>query len=198
LTAVVIPLSNCPGGNYVFPADFEMNALPPFGQLDAEWAYEHGGYSASGGPIQVVIQGKSDSTVVLLGMSVHVTARMPIGDVAAVRKCVGAGDLYPRYFIVNLDESDHPTAKPVAGDGGIPGDGGDPAVSFPYRVSRSEPEVFWLIPTTSSCKCSWRATINWISGDTTGEVVVDFDGEPLRVAAVPVDITSRDYSPDGS
>ncbi len=183
LSTNVVPLDNCPGGQYVFPGGFSPESLPPYEQFDTRWTYARNGSLASGVPVQVVLQGTSESTVVLLGMSIHVLTREPAQNLVEVNKCPGAGDLFPRYFTFDLDEGAFPRVRAVAGDREIPGDAADPAIDFPYTVSKSEVEAFWIIPETSSCICSWEATIQWSSEGEVHTTVVRFNSQPFKTAA---------------
>jgi len=116
----------------------------------------------------------------------------------AVYKCPGAGDLYPRYFTVDLDEGGFPALQSVAGDVGVPGDGEEPAIDFPYTVSDSEVEAFWIIPETSSCICSWVATIRWASEGKVGETDVKLHSRPFMTAPLPAGANGFQIAPDGS
>lgn len=194
LSAVVVPLDDCP--TYLFPGN-HVPRLPRYDELGTRWTYDHGGFAASGGPVQVVLQGESDDVVVLLGMTIRVLSRQPAHDLVAVRKCAGAGDLYPRFFRIDLDEGGFPSAQPVAGDREIPGDGGIPAMNFPYTVSRSEVEVVWLIPQTSACICTWEATVQWSSGGEEGTTRLRFDSRPFKTAATTGEEHRFDFFPDG-
>ncbi len=115
----------------------------------------------------------------------------------AITKCQGAGDLYPRFFNVDLDEGEFPVVRSVAGDREIPGDGGRPAIDFPYTVSRSDVELFWIIPQTATCLCAWEATIRWSSGGDEGSTAVRFDSRPFATAATTGEQQRFDFLPDG-
>src|SRR6185436_605436 len=98
-----------------------------------------------------------------------------------------------RYFEISLDPP-HPRVialpdKPV-------GEKPVPAVKFPYRVSRSDPEYFQMIPNGPACLCSFRLAIDWSSGDQSGQLILDRGFGPI-VIDTQLDIPSHHWQSDG-
>ncbi|MCP2259014.1 hypothetical protein LX15_002713 [Streptoalloteichus tenebrarius] len=185
LTAKVSTVHGCPGGNWVVPQGVDLAALPPADALNDEWARRQGAVAASQAVYSITIQGKSPSVaVVLQQMRVKVLDREPAPSTGVlVRTCTGAGDKFPRHFRVDLDQKT-PRATPLAGDGPEPGDGqGEPAVGFPYQVSATDTEVFWLFAVTRAHTVRWRVELDWTAMGRTGTYTIDHDGDPLRTAA---------------
>jgi len=57
-------------------------------------------------------------------------------------------------------------------------------VSFPYKVSESDPEVFYVIAFTEQCDCMWRIKLSWVAGGESGERVIDNKGQPFRTTSI--------------
>jgi hypothetical protein len=69
-------------------------------------------------------------------------------------------------------------------------DNGSPAVTakngqrdFPYKVSESDPEVFYVIARTKAHDVRWDLSLDWSSGGRSGTVHLDDDGRPFRTSA---------------
>ncbi|MEV5978884.1 helix-turn-helix domain-containing protein [Streptomyces sp. NPDC052114] len=154
---------------------------PPVPQDAAPWATTQGAVHGGETLVQLSVQGRSDTAVVLEALRVRVVGRTaPVeGNVYAMdRGCGGA--VTPRSFAVDLDK-DRPIARAVAGsDSGTP----IPAVRMPYRVSAKDPEVLLVTAETSSCDCRWYLELDWSSQGRRGTVRIDDDGRPFRTSAI--------------
>ncbi len=148
------------------------------------WAEANGAIDANQTTVQVVIEGRRTASVVLLGLSVDVVERRapPAGTFVAPE---GAGGIGVRYFEVNLDETS-PTVE--SGTLNEPKPEERP-IDFPYKVSRTEPEVFIIYASTTTCDCRWTAELSWVSGGKRGTTRIDDDSRPFRTA-------SADAAPD--
>lgn len=126
-----------------------------------------GSVLTAGGTVTVTVQGLTEDSVVLQRIDVDVITRRPA--VSGVYLPSGCGsDITPRYFRVDLTEH-QPSLKPE----------GD-TVTFPYKVSGTDPEQFIITPLLAEGSVEWRLRILWSSGDQEGEIVIDDGGEPLR------------------
>jgi hypothetical protein len=148
--------------------------------------------------VEITVQGRSTTAVVLTALRVRVTGRTDPapGNVYAMDQGCG-GSISPRHFAVDLDR-DRPIARPVAGnDTGTP----IPAVRMPYRVSSTDPEVLLVTARTQGCDCSWYLELDWSSEGRTGTVRVDDHGRPFRtrsIAGLPrymYDTSTRRWTP---
>ncbi|MGW5641086.1 helix-turn-helix domain-containing protein, partial [Streptomyces sp. NPDC003832] len=122
---------------------------PPFPQDAEMWATTQGAVQGRQTKVQISVQGRSSTAVVLKAIHVRVVSRGAPADGNAYSMGQGCGsDLTPRHFTVNLDE-DRPLAQ---SDGANTADGGHtiPAVRFPYRVSAEDPEVLEVHATTQA------------------------------------------------
>ncbi|MFD0415775.1 helix-turn-helix domain-containing protein [Streptomyces sp. NPDC127108] len=154
---------------------------PPVPQDAAPWAATQGAVHGGETLVQLSVQGRSDTAVVLEALRVRVVGRTtPVeGNVYAMDQGCG-GAVTPRSFAVDLDK-DRPIARAVPGsDSGTP----IPAVRMPYRVSAKDPEVLLVTATTSSCDCRWYLELDWSSQGRKGTVRIDDDGRPFRTSAI--------------
>ncbi|MFK0172235.1 helix-turn-helix domain-containing protein [Streptomyces sp. NPDC090306] len=145
---------------------------PPSEQLAPAWAAALGGVSAGGQRVAVTLQGTGSATVVLESMRVRVvssSAPLAWNDYAMGDGCGGGVDTAG--FKVDLD-----SAQPAV----VPGKGqGD----FPYKVSESDPEVFYVNAATAAHDVSWYLELNWSSGARHGTLRLDDSGSPFRSSA---------------
>lgn len=179
LSAVVRPATGCPGARYAVPRSSVPSSAEP-GEFSSDWAYAAGGLDLR--PIYFLsVQGDSSDSVVLHDLRVVGVQRVqPPDDVVGFHTCAGGGDVYPRRFKVEVTP-ERGSVTPTVGDVDIPGDELDPAPSFPYKVSSSDPEVFWL-DVSSSCYCEWHLRLEWTSGSRSGSTEVLLAGRPFRTA----------------
>ncbi|GGT36528.1 transcriptional regulator [Streptomyces kurssanovii] len=155
---------------------------PPPVEADGEqWSRALGAGHAGETGVRITVQGKGPEAVVLESLQVRVAARRTPERYNVYRMDSGCGgSLTPRMFDVDLDMS-RPVARSVAGnDAGEP----IPAVSFPYRVSASDPEVLLVTGRTVTCDCEWYLQLRWSSGGRTGTVRIDDGGRPFRTSAL--------------
>ncbi|WP_030182755.1 helix-turn-helix domain-containing protein [Streptomyces violaceorubidus] len=154
---------------------------PPAPQDAAPWAATQSAVHGGETLVQLSVQGRSDTAVVLEALRVRVVGRTAPAEGNAYAMDQGCGgSITPRYFAVDLDK-DRPIARAVAGnDSGTP----IPAVRMPYRVSAKDPEVLLVTAGTSTCNCRWYLELDWSSQGRTGTVRVDDDGRPFRTSAI--------------
>lgn len=156
---------------------------PPPAEADAEsWATALGAVHAGETGLRITLQGTDERAVVLEALRIRVVERREPAEGRVHRMSSGCGGaLTPRVFDVDLD-----VARPVARS--VPGnDTGEPipAVSFPYRVSVSDPEVFLVTGRAARCDCDWVAELRWNSGGRSGTVRIDDGGRPFRTSGAP-------------
>ncbi|MFD5653420.1 helix-turn-helix domain-containing protein [Streptomyces sp. NPDC127039] len=169
------------GHDYVIAKPPSQVPPPPAPQDAAPWAATQHAVHGKETLVQLSVQGRSDTAVVLEALRVRVTGRAaPVeGNAYAMDQGCG-GSITPRSFAVDLDK-DRPIARAVAGnDSGTP----IPAVRMPYRVSAKDPEVLLVTATAGSCDCRWYLELDWSSQGRTGTVRIDDDGRPFRTTAI--------------
>ncbi|GAA2334462.1 helix-turn-helix domain-containing protein [Streptomyces kunmingensis] len=169
------------GHDYVIAKPPSQVPPPPAPQDAAPWAATQSAVHGGETLVQLSVQGRSDTAVVLEALRVRVVGRTTPAEGNAYAMDHGCGGaLTPRYFAVDLDK-DRPLARAVAGnDSGTP----IPAVRMPYRVSAEDPEVLLVTAGTSSCDCRWYLELDWSSQGRKGTVRIDDDGRPFRTSSI--------------
>ncbi|MFF3674550.1 helix-turn-helix domain-containing protein [Streptomyces sp. NPDC002120] len=148
---------------------------PPPVEGDAPaWVASSGAVSAGEQYVTLSLQGSGKETVVLDGLTVRTAAkRAPLGwnDYAMGYPGVGCGAGVPtRSFTVALDAA-RPAVVPEAGQ-----------PNFPFKVSESEPEVFYIKADASAYDVSWYLELSWSSGSRRGTLTIDHNGKPFRTS----------------
>ncbi len=167
--------SLCAGGVWLLPAS-HLNELPDPWELTGEWVYERGGQDV-GNRYDVTVEGPIDRSVVLESLRVSKPQKITNTpeESVVVYNCLGAGEMSPRGFEINLDAV-APTAEGIAGDESEPGDHRVPAPEFPFKVSSLDPEVFRLYPMGDDCHCTWSLELTWIVAGEKGSAVISPEG----------------------
>ncbi|MCX4235940.1 helix-turn-helix domain-containing protein [Streptomyces ortus] len=145
---------------------------PPPSEPDARgWVNALGGVAAGQQMLALTVQGSGKATVVLDDLHVRVvdkSAPLAWNDFAMGVGC--GGGVETTSFAVNLDDG-RPDTSPRAGQR-----------DFPYKVSESDPEVFYIFADARTYNVSWYLELEWSSGGKKGTVRVDDDGKPFRTS----------------
>ncbi|MDQ0836077.1 cytoskeletal protein RodZ [Streptomyces achromogenes] len=154
---------------------------PPVEQDAGVWAATQGAVHGRHTRVQISVQGRSSTAVVLKALHVRIVSRSTpaAGSAYAMGQGCG-GDLAPRRLTVNLD-ADRPIARPK--------DGADsehtiPAVHFPYRVSAEDPEVLLVDATTQTYDARWYLELDWSCQGRTGTIRIDDHGRPFHTTSI--------------
>ncbi|MHB9861026.1 helix-turn-helix domain-containing protein [Streptomyces sp. YIM S03343] len=169
------------GHDYVIEKEPSQVPPPPVQQDAGVWAATQRAVHGRQTMVQISVQGKSSTAVVLEALRVRIVSRgTPVtGNAYAMDQGCGGG-LRPRDFSVNLDVN-----RPIAH--ARPGNDGEklsPAVQFPYRVSAEDPEVLLVTATTEAYDCNWYLELDWSSQGRTGTVRIDDHGRPFRTSGI--------------
>ncbi|MEZ3182579.1 helix-turn-helix domain-containing protein [Streptomyces pimonensis] len=147
---------------------------PPQEPGAAAWVSAFGAVSSGEQYVQLTVQGTGDETVVVQGLTVRVAGKrspLPWNDFAMGYPGVGCGGNVPtRSFTVALDAA-RPVVAPEAGQR-----------NFPFSVSESDPEVYYITADASAYDVSWYLELKWSSGSSSGTLVVDDKGRPFRTS----------------
>ncbi|KFG10504.1 DNA-binding protein [Streptomyces scabiei] len=149
-------------------------APPPLEQDARAWVSSAGAVSSGEQFLTLTVQGSGKETVVVRSLTVRtVDKRSPLAwnDYAMGYPGVGCGAGVPtRSFTIALDGA-RPDVKPKSGTG-----------NFPYSVSESDPETYYITADASAYYVSWYLELKWSSGSRSGTLIVDDDGEPFRTS----------------
>ncbi|MBQ1114639.1 helix-turn-helix transcriptional regulator [Streptomyces sp. C3-3] len=159
-------------------------APPPVAANSGAWAGTHGAVHGGEALVRITVQGRSPSdAVVLHALHVRVVDRaapLPWNAYRMDNGCGGA--VTPRHFSVDLDRP-RPLARSVDG---LDASGAEvrkiPAVSFPYKVTSSDPEELLVSARTGGCDCRWYLELEWSAGGRTGTVRITDGGKPFRTS----------------
>ncbi|MFD6305990.1 helix-turn-helix domain-containing protein [Streptomyces sp. NPDC060223] len=145
---------------------------PPPNESEARgWVTALGGVAGGQQMLALTVQGTGKATVVLEAMHVRVvTKNAPLAwnDFEMGFGC--GGSVETKSFVVDLDAGS-PTVETKAGQR-----------DFPYKVSESEPEVFYVFANSKAHDMSWYLELDWSSGTNKGTVRIDDNGNPFRTS----------------
>lgn len=179
-----VRVKDCPY-SYIIPGTVEGASPAPGPNFDPDgveaWAKRLGGVDGQQTQLEVTITGSSERRVVLHGIEVEIIDRgAPINGFQAGLACGDA--LQARWISIDLDRRP-PIITQSVDDRNIVGNAPDVPMkhaTFPYVVSQSQVEAFYIFASTEDCNCTWRAKLRWASGGKSGEYVIDDNGAPFR------------------
>lgn len=145
---------------------------PPPTEPDARgWVTALGGVTGGQQMLALTVQGTGKATVVLRALHVRVVEKSaPLAWNDFVMGVGCGGGVETAAFDVDLDAG-RPAVSPRAGQR-----------DFPYKVSESDPEVFYVFADARAHNVSWYLELDWSSGDQQGVVRVDDKGNPFRTS----------------
>ncbi|OKK11046.1 helix-turn-helix domain-containing protein [Streptomyces sp. CB02400] len=147
---------------------------PPTEQDATAWVSSFGAVSSEEQYVRLTVQGAGDETVVVEELNVRVAGkRSPLAwnDFVMGYPGVGCGAGVPtRSFTVALDAA-RPVVTPESGQR-----------DFPFSVSESDPEVYYITADASAYDVSWYLELKWSSGSRSGTLTVDDKGRPFRTS----------------
>ncbi len=147
---------------------------PPPGEDDARgWVGALGGVAGGEQRMRLTVQGTEEDTVVLEALNVRVVGRdapLSWNDYQMGTDGCG-GPVVTRQFGVDLDAG-QPEVTPEGGQR-----------DFPYSVSESDPEVYYLTVATQEYDVSYYLELEFSSGGESGTVRIDDEGQPFRLSA---------------
>jgi transcriptional regulator with XRE-family HTH domain len=145
---------------------------PPPNESDARgWVTALGGVPGEEQMVALTVQGTGKATVVLDALHVRVvgkSAPLAWNDYAMGVGC--GGGVETASFHVDLDAG-RPVTTPKAGQR-----------DFPYKVSESDPEVFYVFADARAHDVSWYLELDWSSGNRHGTVRIDDKGKAFRTS----------------
>ncbi|MFE6827836.1 helix-turn-helix domain-containing protein [Streptomyces sp. NPDC057690] len=147
---------------------------PPVEQDAPAWVARHGAVAAGEQYLELTVQGTGEETVVVDSLTVRTVGKaapLAWNDYAMGYPGVGCGGGVPtRAFSVALDAA-RPTLVPEAGH-----------KNFPFKVSESDPEVYYVTADASAYDVRWYLELSWSSGARHGKLTIDDRGRPFRTS----------------
>ncbi|MGW2899119.1 helix-turn-helix domain-containing protein [Streptomyces sp. NPDC001212] len=154
---------------------------PPVQQDAGAWAATQGAVPGGQTLVQVTVQGRSSTAVVLEALRVRIANRGNPAAGSAYAMDQGCGsELAPRRFTVDLDV-DRPVIRARSGSGT---GHAIAAVDFPYRVSAEDAEVLQVVAATQLYDARWYLELDWSSQGRTGTIRIDDHGHPFRTTSI--------------
>ena len=145
---------------------------PPASEDTAtRWAAAYGAVSSDAQEVALTVQGTGAETVVLEALHVRVLSKgapLAWNDYSMGVGC--GGGVETKSFDVDLDNGS-PTVTVKGGQR-----------DFPYKVSESDPEVFYVVAHTKAHDVRWDLTLDWSSGGRRGTVHIDNSGTAFRTS----------------
>lgn len=139
--------------------------------------------------VEVSIQGESARAITIIGISFKVHRRPRPPGTTFTEAC--GGPLTGRAVEVDLDTSPPRIIGTNAAPEAFLGEGKEDfnneplkvrPITFPWKVSLTEPLQLYLIATTTSCYCGWQAELRWVSGAQRGTIPISNHGHDYLVA----------------
>ncbi|GAB2894799.1 helix-turn-helix transcriptional regulator [Streptomyces deserti] len=162
------------GQHYLVNRPPSQVPAPPKEEDAPAWVAKAGAVPSGQQYVKLTVQGTGEETVVVQKLTVRLAGkRAPLAwnDYAMGYPGVGCGSSVPtRFFTVVLDAV-RPGLVPEAGQ-----------ETFPFKVSESEPEVFYIKADASAYDVSWYLGLSWTSGSRSGTVEIKDDGRPFRTS----------------
>jgi hypothetical protein len=135
---------------------------------------------------QVSIQGESQRTVTLTGITFKVRRRpRPVG---AVFEEPCGGGFVGRRIVADLDKTppqivDTNSDPQLAIGAEVGGRPVTKPIRFPWTVSVTDPLLLYVLGLTKTdCYCTWTAELPWVSGERHGTIMVDNGGKGYSAA----------------
>jgi len=172
---------------WVIPRPIEALEPPPgqdrFIEEPDVWAQTHGGVQANFMDIQVTIRGNVEELIILTNLRINALERRPpISGTHVTYGPIGEG-VFERIVVTDLDETPPGIIDSYDQRGLIDPTALVDPIDFPYRVDRSEVEVFHITAVTNECACRWNAELFYTVGGRTESSIIDNDGEPLTASS---------------
>ncbi|MFH9726445.1 helix-turn-helix domain-containing protein [Streptomyces sp. NPDC017254] len=160
--------------HYLVDRQPEQVPPPPMEQDASGWVGALAAVPSGEQLVRLTVQGAGERTVVLEALHVRVVSKgapLAWNDYAMGVGC--GGGVSTKTFAVDLDAG-RPAVAAVAGQR-----------KFPYQVSESDPEVFYVTAHARAHDVAWYLELTWSSGKQRGTIRVDDKGRPFRTSGNP-------------
>ncbi|MEU9920540.1 helix-turn-helix transcriptional regulator [Streptomyces griseoluteus] len=158
-------------GKYLVDRPPAEVAPPVMGQDVPGWVKAHRAIAADEQRVALTVQGTGDEAVVIESMHIGVADSGPPPAWNAYLGSSGCGGgVETRSFDTSLD-APHPVLSPKAGQRG-----------FPYKVSRTDPEVLYITAHADTHDVHWYVDLQWNSAGRQGTIRINDHGEAFRTS----------------
>jgi hypothetical protein len=130
----------------------------------------------SGSIFVITVEARAPRAVILQQARAVVLDRRPPRRACFIKGITGA--LTPRRFDIDLD-SENPRLMAQG-------------IDFPFTVSPTDPEQFWVQAVTAANEITWTIALDWITEGISGTTAVNLGGPPFSL--YPLDVPT---GPDG-
>ncbi|NES27853.1 hypothetical protein GCE86_10210 [Micromonospora terminaliae] len=160
--------AECPRTSFLLPSLAALRGSPsPSSEYGSEeWIHAHGGVPAVG-VVYFTVQTPSASAVLLTGLRAVVDRRQPASGVRVGLTSQCGGEVDSRYFAVDLQAAS-PRVAARPGVDGYTGTTVAPAVTFPFKVSATDPEVFVANVGDVTGDLTWHLELDWVADGNPG------------------------------
>lgn len=151
--------AGCGGKGFLLPKGLsQLQGDPPPSDDDvAGWFTAHGGVEVVNN-VEITVENPDPEAAILTGMRAFTDSSEPAaGAVGGVFSCGGALD--ERYFVVDL--AARPPTMSARPSEPLPGGSPQPAITFPFKVSASDPEDFAVVLKRPPGDVTWHLEISW-------------------------------------
>jgi hypothetical protein len=176
--------SDCPRTSFLLPSLTALRGSPspPSEYGSEEWVVAHGGVPVVG-VVYFTVQTPSASAVLLTGMRAVIDRRQPVNGVRASLTSQCGGEVVSRYFGIDL-QPPAPTVVARPGVDGYTGATVAPAVTFPFKVSATDPEVFIANVGDVTGDITWHLELDWVADGKSGHSRIPGRGA-FRTSSAP-------------
>jgi hypothetical protein len=166
----------------------DPSTLPAREKFGPEWAYSHGGGTYDKIYWELTLQGRTDEAVKLWGLDVVDVERAPLPlSPAVVSTCDAGGGIFDvRHFDINFGDP-HPKVVPEPGLDPVTDAIRNPAVEFPFTITKSDPELFYITVRGPDCLCSYRLSLEWSLGKKRHSLLIARDFGKIKTALIGED-----------
>jgi hypothetical protein len=188
--AVEVPANECRGWVTDSPEAFRQGT--PLDNEWQAWAKKFGAVPVSERDIIVTIQGTSDAHVTIQDLRAKVLKRNP--PMAGTRFYAWCGDAGAyRWTDVDLDRNPPKVSGKIDPDMLRSDRKNVEPIRFPYTVSISDAEDFWIVPQTKKCHCLWQLEMDWTSQGKKGTYIINDSGRPFQTTSTSSIIAECHY-----
>jgi hypothetical protein len=171
---------------YVIPRPIQEIPVPPsqerYIEDRDEWTRALRGVDANRTSVEVTVIGRSPVPVILHELKIEVLEKKPPLEGSHITYGPIGDGAFVRWLSIDLDGSS-PAVTESIDQRFLVEEGEEKPIHFPYRVSNTEPEIFFIMATTTRYDCRWTAELIWTAGGRRGSTAINDNGKPFRTTS---------------